>query len=306
MTDFREMRPSHDRAKAVGVILDPPPMNGKIAARKSVFDVTPIRCDVPMMSSISVLMVEDSPGDSLLVDTNLRECRDVRFLIDHVMNLNDAISRLSRQSYDVVLLDLHLPDGHGLEVVDRLRSAAPTMPIVAMTGQSEPEFPIYVRELGAQDYLSKGEISSSILLHAITNAIYSMTVQLGQKEPAAPMSAEIPKFDASEDRDAELERTLSERGLTKAELRVAVHVGLGLGTKDIARNLSCSPQTIGIHRKNIRRKLGCDRSENLFSCIMALKKSPLKTQDQDDNDCRKGTPKEQLAFDFVRGSPSYI
>lgn len=304
MTDFSDMRPSYDRAKSVGVVLDPPPTNSKMAVGKSAFDGMLGRHHVPMMASISVLVVEDSPGDSLLVATNLRECRDVQFSIDHVMTLNDAISRLSQQAYDVVLLDLHLPDGRGLEVVGRLRSVAPTMPIVAMTGQPEPEFPIYVRELGAQDYLFKGEISSSILLHAITNAIYAMTVQLSRKEPTDPLSGEIQKFNASDDdREAKLESSLSECGLTKAELRVAVHVGLGLGTKDIARNLSCSPQTISIHRKNIRRKLGCDRSENLFSCIMGLKKSPLETQNQDDSP--KRTPRGQLAFDFIRsGAPS--
>ena len=75
---------------------------------------------------IRVLLVEDNPGDARLLRETLLEGTPARFAMDHVTCLGDALRRLNEgMPCDVILLDLSLPDSHGLETVTRAHAAAP-------------------------------------------------------------------------------------------------------------------------------------------------------------------------------------
>jgi len=125
------------------------------------------------LRSIRILLVEDNPADSRLV----RE-----MLVDHgagrmdikmacVGSLGEAVQCLEDDVFDVMLLDLALPDGHGLDLVAKINRLASWLPVVILTGLSDEIQAIKAVQEGAQDYLVKGEVDGDILLRAIRYAI---------------------------------------------------------------------------------------------------------------------------------------
>jgi CheY-like chemotaxis protein len=68
---------------------------------------------------IPVLLIEDNPGDARLVKEKLNEARGGKFSLEHVTHVSEGLSRLSREDFQVLLLDLSLPDGFGLGMVIR-------------------------------------------------------------------------------------------------------------------------------------------------------------------------------------------
>ena len=119
---------------------------------------------------LHIVLVEDNPGDAELVRDTLAGARD-RVDITHVDSLVGARARLAERHVDVVLLDLSLPDAMGLEGVERLRLAAPEVPIVVLTGIHDEALGARALQAGAQDYLVKGESDERLLLRAMRYAI---------------------------------------------------------------------------------------------------------------------------------------
>ncbi len=122
-------------------------------------------------NGIQVLLVEDKPTDALIVQDELEHSATVPFFVAPVEQLNEALSRLKAQRFDVVLLDLSLPDSHGFDTFVRLRGAAPEVPIVVLSGQSEEGLALKAVQAGAQDYLVKGRIGEGVLQRSIRYAI---------------------------------------------------------------------------------------------------------------------------------------
>lgn len=117
--------------------------------------------------SIRVLLVEDEPGDAQLVLVALRNSGNVFFEVTHADTLGKAQQQLSLQSFNVVLLDLSLPDSFGLDTVRAIKQAACGVAIIVLTGQYDTEFALNALETGAADYLVKGEFSPDSLIRAI-------------------------------------------------------------------------------------------------------------------------------------------
>src|SRR5688572_16160478 len=82
-----------------------------------------------------------------------------------------AVRRLGTQAFDVVLLDLNLPDSHGIETFTRLHASVPRIPVVILSGLDDRSLASKAVRQGAQDYLVKSEVSPSLLLRAIRYAI---------------------------------------------------------------------------------------------------------------------------------------
>jgi len=123
-------------------------------------------------SSISILLVEDNPGDAHLVRFMLDEVERTSFEISHVERLGEALGRVHDESgFDVVLLDLSLPDAHGLETLFRVRAAAPELPVVVLSGLDDEEVALQALHNGAQDYLVKGRGDGDLVARAIRYAI---------------------------------------------------------------------------------------------------------------------------------------
>ncbi len=121
---------------------------------------------------IRVLLIEDNPADARLIDIMLGEARGLRFDLHWSRNLNEGVHHLSEHGADVVLLDLGLPESTGLKTLQRLQSTGLKMPtLVVLSGLTDEQVAMHTLQSGAQDYLVKGQVDSSLLLRAIRYAM---------------------------------------------------------------------------------------------------------------------------------------
>ena len=118
-----------------------------------------------------LLLIEDNPGDARLLLEMFHEQGLHNIELIHVKCMSDAENHLSAAAVDIILLDLGLPDVHGLRAVRRARAAAPRVPLVVLTGLDDESVAAQALQEGAQDYLLKGQIESRGLLRALRYAI---------------------------------------------------------------------------------------------------------------------------------------
>lgn len=118
-----------------------------------------------------ILLVEDNPPDADLVCELLIEVGSNPDCIDHVVRLDDALIRLQEHNYILIITDLSLPDGRGLDAVARLHATAPELPIVVLSGMDHKELSLQALQMGAQDYLVKGNIDASSLHRSLHYSI---------------------------------------------------------------------------------------------------------------------------------------
>src|SRR5690606_18666293 len=91
--------------------------------------------------------------------------------------LEDAVQKLSEQSFDIIMLDLSLPDCFGPDALTKLKTAFPSRPVVVVTGNVDQDQAESFVELGADDYLFKNEITSSGLWKSIIYATSQKNLQ---------------------------------------------------------------------------------------------------------------------------------
>ncbi|MBT9317366.1 GGDEF domain-containing response regulator [Leptothoe spongobia] len=124
------------------------------------------------MGSTNILLIEDNPGDVFLINTFLEKAEKGQFNVTHVDSLGSAVTCLQQTHFDIALLDLSLPDSHGLDTLLRLQAKAPNLPTVVLTRVDDAALAVHLMQHGAQDYLVKGKINqnwlNSTILHAIT------------------------------------------------------------------------------------------------------------------------------------------
>jgi diguanylate cyclase (GGDEF)-like protein/PAS domain S-box-containing protein len=119
----------------------------------------------------NILLIEDNPGDATLIEVMLAETGSLLFSLEHAASLYGGIEHLEKSAFDVVLLDIGLPDVNGLDSIIEITNKAPDTPVVMMTGLDDEETAIAALRMGAQDYLVKGRIDSRSLLRSIRYAI---------------------------------------------------------------------------------------------------------------------------------------
>jgi len=122
-------------------------------------------------ATMEALLVEDNPADARLVREMLADIPTANIALTHVDRLSDALPYLHDGAIDAVVLDLSLPDGHGLDVVRQMHAAAPQVPLVIMSGNEDEEVSIAGVRAGAQNYLAKGDVDGVALVRALHYAI---------------------------------------------------------------------------------------------------------------------------------------
>ena len=139
---------------------------------------------------LRLLLVEDNPGDARLLQEELKEVASARFEVRHVTRMAEALAAVGEPGLDVVLLDLSLPDGHGLSNIERVVQAAPALPLVVLTGTDDEQLAMRAVHAGAQDYLVKGQVTGPLLVRALRYAIERKRAEEGLKrEEAARQTA---------------------------------------------------------------------------------------------------------------------
>lgn len=120
---------------------------------------------------ISVLLVEDNNGDARLVQEALTESSRVAFRIERSDRLSAATARLGKEVFDVILLDLTLPDSWGLDTFLKVREVAPQTPVMVLTGHDDETLGMMAVQQGAQEYLVKGQASGPLIVRCLRYAI---------------------------------------------------------------------------------------------------------------------------------------
>ena len=118
-----------------------------------------------------LLLVEDNPGDARLLREMLNEQGSQHTELTHVQYMREAEKHLGKNTVDLILLDLGLPDAHGLTAVRRAHTVAPRVPLVVLTGMDDEVLASQALQEGAQDYLIKGQIDARGLLRSLRYAV---------------------------------------------------------------------------------------------------------------------------------------
>jgi signal transduction histidine kinase len=122
-------------------------------------------------SSVKILLIEDSLAEARLLQEVLKESRFKEFSLVHVKRLREAINQLNHDDFDVILLDLTLPDSVGLASLAPLIEKASSLPIVVLTNLNDEELAMEAVRQGAQDYLVKRHVNGEVLGRSLRYAI---------------------------------------------------------------------------------------------------------------------------------------
>jgi DNA-binding NarL/FixJ family response regulator/HPt (histidine-containing phosphotransfer) domain-containing protein len=128
--------------------------------------------------ALHVLVVEDNPGDARLVEWALAHEPGGGFTSEHAGRVAAAIERVATGAVGAVLLDLGLPDSRGMDGLRRVRAAAPSVPVIVLTGSEDPALVRQALLAGAQDYQVKGIFPPGHLAEILRGAARRQRLEL--------------------------------------------------------------------------------------------------------------------------------
>jgi two-component system cell cycle response regulator len=129
-----------------------------------------------------ILLIEDSTVDANAIETMLTEAIDSQFNLIRTDRLDNGLEQLLGGGFDIVLLDLSLPDSQGLDTFSKLYEQVSNVPIIVLAIPEEETFAVKATQLGAKDYIIKGKIDATRLGCAVQYAIdqHSIEDELGR------------------------------------------------------------------------------------------------------------------------------
>ncbi|MEM9827499.1 MAG: response regulator [Planctomycetota bacterium] len=130
------------------------------------------------MKKLSVLLIEDDILDVEAIERAFRLMEPQIFELRTTARLLDAIGLIKSKEFHVVLLDLGLPDSTGLGSINRLMELVPHIPVIVLTGNDDADLAIRGIELGAQEFLTKAQLTSADLLRTIRHAAKRKQVEM--------------------------------------------------------------------------------------------------------------------------------
>ncbi len=162
---------------------------------------------------VSLLLIEDNPEHVELMTQMLAAAPEVPHFVTHAcITVGEGLEWLRRGDVDLILLDLSLPDSHGIETFIRVIEAAPDVPIIVMSGIGDVAIAIETVQLGAQDYLVKGHVDNHLLIRSIQYAIERKRVQLQIKRVMEDLELRVQERTAAlQTTNALLHKEINER-----------------------------------------------------------------------------------------------
>ncbi|MFX1321282.1 MAG: winged helix-turn-helix transcriptional regulator [Promethearchaeota archaeon] len=115
--------------------------------------------------------MEDNKADVRLIEELLKTSEEFKFNLESNPRLSESINRLRAKNFDIILLDLTLPDSDRESTLDRVLSVTNAVPIIILTGLDDKDFALKSLQKGAQDYIVKDELNGPSLIRAILYAI---------------------------------------------------------------------------------------------------------------------------------------
>ena len=209
--------------------------------------------------TIRILLVEDNEADVHLVEAFLDQSLGAAFVLNHVGRLSDGLNRLKREVFDIVLLDLHLPDSTGLDTFRAVYAQASRVPIVVLSGiEDEADARAAVRA-GADDYLVKGKTDGYLLARSLQFSI----------ERAARLKQYVAERVTITQNVVQITDRLE--NLSPREREVLERIADGMTLKQIARALGTSYNTVKNQRASILEKLEAQSESDLVRMVLIVR-----------------------------------
>lgn len=173
--------------------------------------------------AIRVLLIEDDEDDYVITGELLAEARDDAFELKWAPLLAEGLAQLRDNEFDVVLLDLALPDSHGWSTFVDTHAQAPDVPVVLLTGLTDESLGIQAVQQGAQDYLVKGNISTYQLTRAIRYAIERKRTEAALRKYRNRLEELVRERTAElVEANQRLQDEIGDRKLAEVRLRAAI------------------------------------------------------------------------------------
>jgi len=179
-------------------------------------------------------------------------------IIGEAANGKEVMKEAQRLKPDVILLDIRMPDGDGLGILEKLRAKVPDSKVVMLSTYDNPTYIARSVALGACDYVLKGSSREAIVA----------TITAAGKGESPSRSGELRRIAAA----MKVRQAIDDEDvpLTQRETQVLRHVALGLSNKEIGRSLEISVETVKEHVQNILRKIAV--SDRTQAAVWAVRK----------------------------------
>jgi len=204
---------------------------------------------------LRVIITDDHP----VVLKGLKEIIEEHFddvTIDTCSKGNELLNKINDNDYDIVLLDISLPDINGLEVLREIKKKKHKLPVLMLSMYPEEQYAARALKDGANGYLTKRSASDELAL-----AIQKI---LSGRKYVSPAFAEKMMLDFESDTGKPPHENLSDR-----ELQVLCMIGKGKSVKEIAGELHLSPNTIRTYRTRILEKIGVKGTSEMIHYAIA-------------------------------------
>lgn len=170
---------------------------------------------------LKVLLIEDNPGDAFLIKFYLGESLSPKFNFFHGENMKAANELLSKNTFDIILMDLNLPDSVGLDTIKKLLEKYPNNLVIVLTGLVDEKVGLETVRFGAQDFLVKGKFDGKVLISSIMFAFERFNLN----KELSSVSSELNK---GEERFSNIEKLFNagylEANLTSRILYLSNHL----------------------------------------------------------------------------------
>ena len=144
---------------------------------------------------IHILLIEDNPGDALIINEMLKEVYADNFVLDHFKRIKDGLEHVN-EDFDIMLLDLNLPDSQGIGTFNTMNMHAPEVPIIILTGLLDEDLAINIVSEGAQDYLVKGQIDKQLLSRSIKYSIERKHIEIDLRKSEEKYRSMVEKLES--------------------------------------------------------------------------------------------------------------
>jgi len=199
---------------------------------------------------IKILIVDDHPIVRKGLKQLLEEAKDI-FVADEAVCGREVLEKVKKNDYDVILLDISLPDISGLEILKELKLEKPEINILILSMHSEEQYAVRTLRSGASGYLTKEKLPEELIM-----AIRRVA---GGKKYISPSIAELLAFNLEEGTKKAAHEVLSDR-----EFRVMCMISAGKTLKDIGEELSLSIKTISTYRSRILTKMNMKNNSEII------------------------------------------
>jgi len=120
---------------------------------------------------MKILLVEDNPGDARLMQEMLKEADATHLELSFAESLAETLKAVQENRFDIILLDLALPDSLGIDTLKKVHAQAPGVPVVVLSGFDDEAFAAKAVNAGARGYLNKNSVDIDLLEHTIKDAV---------------------------------------------------------------------------------------------------------------------------------------